>query len=381
MTWLIPQLVAASALALHLTGSAAPAAFVPQDIEVCAAKFNVLDPEFDSQSQLMAFMDSQARVRVTSMLPDGTIGPAGCAGTLVDEAAWGWPNSSGYQGPEWARSQRGLEIYYTKFLADGQTPALARAWANGGGWETEYLASGDRRATIVTTHENTDPQARIMYLYRPLTGPQIPIWRETTDPSTEALFPGFYSQASGSAPRWVPDQRAITLTQADISGVQQAARYFIDTKTTEVLTYDAGNKGEIWMWSAPEFGGDLVFITVVDGCCLRVYRQTGSAWTLINSFNAPSFSNLALLFSPQPQIYKGRSYVALQVGNQLKDPLSSIWVVAIDPAAPLVRQVSDPTSSAVRTEPEWLLTKQGAFIYYTQAASKGNSLRRAGTGL
>ena len=381
MTWLV--CAAAPAFGLGATGWAAPAPFVPNDIEVCAVVYNVLDPEFDSRSQLMTFMNSRTQVRVTSILPNGTIGPAGCTGTLVDQGAWGWPDSNGYQGPEWARSQRGLEIYYAKFLPDGTTPALARAWGNGGGWQTEYLTGGDRRATIVTSQEGTDPQARLMYLYRGPSGLQVPLWRESTDPSTEAPYPASFSSASGTAARWIPNQRAIATSVADAAGVLQAARYFIDTRAMEVMTSDAGNKAEVWMWSAPEFGGDLVFSTIVNGCCLRVYRQVGSSWTLINNFDATLFNGSTMLFSPQYQVFNGRSYVALQAGNQLKDPASSIWVVAIDPAAPLVRQVSDSTTGAIRTEPEWLITTDGAFVYYTMAvpASKGNSLRRATTGL
>jgi hypothetical protein len=318
---------------------------------------------------------------VTSLRADGSVGPAGCAGTIIDQGTWGWPgNTGGYNGPEWARSQRGLEIFYLKPLADG-TPSLARAWGGGSaGWQTESLLSGDRRATITTTHDDTDPQARLMYLYRTPAGQPLPLWRESTDPATESMYPGNFSKATGGVPRWIPGQRAISLTQADSAGVRQAIRYSIDNRTVEMLTSDAGNKDEVWMWSAPEFGGDLVFIAVVDGCCLRVYRQVGVTWVLINSIDAPSLANLSLIFSPEPRVYKGRSYVALQVGNQLYDPASQIWVVAIDPAAPLVRQISDP-SSAVRTEPEWLVTPQGAYVYYTQAATKGNSLRKAAVGI
>ena len=103
-TWLASSLAALAALAVHGSCSA----FTTQDVEVCPAYANVLDPEFDSKSQLMVFMDSQARVRVTSLRADGTVGPAGCAGTIIDQGTWGWPgNTGGYNGPEWARSQLG----------------------------------------------------------------------------------------------------------------------------------------------------------------------------------------------------------------------------------------------------------------------------------
>lgn len=370
-------------MGFQVAGVAATAAFAVDDIEVCPASAQVLDPEFDSKSQLMTFMDAKARLRVTSIQGDGKVGPAGCGGRVIDQGSWGWPgNTGGYNGPEWARSQQGLEIYYVKFLDDGITPALARAWGNGGGWQTEFLADGANRATILTSTDDADPQARLMYLRRMPSGGLLSFWRESTEPSTETYYPGAFNRSTGSAPRWIAGQRAISLVVRDANGVSQAARYFIDTQTLEVLTSDAGNKAEVWIWSAPEFGSDLVLTTIVDGCCLRVYRQQGAAWELINSIDAPSFSSLTSIFSPEPVVYKGRSYVALQVGNELMDPASQIWVTSIDPAAPLLRQISNPGVDAIRTEPEWMLTRLGAFVYYSlQDRPFGKSLRRAAAGL
>jgi hypothetical protein len=358
----------------------ANAAFVVQDIEVCAAKYNVRDPEFDSQGQSMTFMNGQVQVRVTSMLPDGTVGAQGCVGAHIDQAAWGWPNGPAAQGPEWARSQMGLEIFYNRFLADGVTPALARAWRTGTGWHTEFLAQGDGRATIITSHENNDPQARLAYLLKSQDGSSTPMWRDAADPTTERAFEAVVSATTGSAPRWIPGERALSLAQFDANGIAQAVRYWVDTQTSEMLTADAGNKGDVWMWSAPEFNGDRVFITVVDGCCLRVYRQQGDAWTLINTINSIEITGLSMIFSPEIQTYKGKSYVAFQVGNSIRDLASAIWVVGIDPSKPFARRVSD-SSAAVRFEPEWLVTKQGVFVYYTQAVGAARTLRRAATGL
>lgn len=97
------------------------------DVEVCPARSNVQDPEFDSKAKLMTYMDSAARVRVVAVADDGSL--SGCAGALVDQGIWGWQGAGGYNGPEWGRSQQGLEIYFLKPLADGVTPALARARA------------------------------------------------------------------------------------------------------------------------------------------------------------------------------------------------------------------------------------------------------------
>jgi hypothetical protein len=62
-------------LALVSTHDASP--WVVDDIEVCAAQPSVLDPEFDSISKLMAFLDALGGLRVTTLLDNGKVGPAG----------------------------------------------------------------------------------------------------------------------------------------------------------------------------------------------------------------------------------------------------------------------------------------------------------------
>ncbi|MBS0448566.1 MAG: hypothetical protein JSR59_21805 [Proteobacteria bacterium] len=374
------------ALLCAFAGRAGAAAFAPNDVEVCSAAYGVTDPEFDSESRFMTFVNAQVQVRVALMNADGSIGTPGCVGVLVDQGAWGWPDSTGYQGPEWGRSANGLEIFYTRFLPDGKTPALAHAVANGKAWQASYLASGSRRSTIVASTDATAPEARIMYVARTMSGQDLPMWREAEEPASETLYPGSYSfsTVTGSVPRWVANERAISMVEPDTSGVMQAVRFDIDTQTAQVLTHDDGNKAEVWIWSAPEFGGDRVMTTVVDGCCLRVYRQLGSRWVLVNTIKVASLApGLSAMYSPQPQVYKGRSYVVVEFGNQLKDPASQIWLLAIDPSVPLARQLSDPQTQAVRTEPETLVTKQGFYVYYSQqvGADQPRSLRRVSTGL
>jgi hypothetical protein len=168
----------------------------------------------------------------------------------------------------------------------------------------------------------------------------------------------------------------------DSNGVLQAARYDIDTEETEILTTDAGDKSEVWMWSAPEFGGDFVFSTVVDGCCLRVYRQLDGVWTVIRTFDPSAFSQRPAIFSPEPLVHNGQSYVVMQLAARRYGP-GDIWIASIDPAQPMLVQISDPAQpNVVRTEPEWMTTPNGVFVYYTAvAAGRRFSLRRLETPL
>jgi hypothetical protein len=361
--------------------SGAAAEFVVEDIEICPNTAYVLDPEFDANSLRMAFVDTSQRLRVLNLTAGGLSKSKGCSGQVVDTGAVSsMPDIPLRNGPEWGISKRGAELYYTKLDANG-TPNLAHAWQEGGAWQTELLPSGAQRGLPLTSQDRDDPQTRLLYVGMHPTGYPILLWRESTLPDSETFFPGSGNPDTGSSPRWIPGQRAISTFRFDADGVAQAARYFIDTGTPEILTSGPGNKDEIWMWSAPEFGGDLVFITVVDGCCLKVFRQNGNLWHEINRIDAATFSKWPHIFSPEPFIYKGRSYVAMQL-SRLKLDVADIWIAAVDPDQPLLRQISDPNVPLIRGEPEWLALQAGAFVYYsTFDARRRTTVRRAATGL
>jgi len=357
--------------------------FTPQDVKICPASAGIRDPEFDAVSQRMTFFDTMGRLKVVPIQADGSVASPGCrGGTVVDTGVTlkvpGFPLLN---GPEWARSQDGPEIFYTKLDAQ-QQPALARAWKNGDTWQSEFLGLGVNRGVPIPTTEATDLHARIFYAYQPPDAAWEWRWRDSRDAATEAAFPGIAMQSSGGAPRWVQGQRAIATVVPDANGVLQAARFDIDSATIELLTVDAGNKDEVWMWPAPEFNGEQVFMTVVDNCCLRIYRQLAGVWTVIQTADAASFSGKPFIFSPEPFVYKDRSYVVMQLSRQ-KYSAAELWIVAIDPASPLLRQVSDPSvPDNVRSEPEFMATPDGAFIYYTMVEGKERaSLYRADTGL
>lgn len=376
---LIAASIALFASACPDTGRAAD--FVPREVKVCAAAANVRDPEFDRATQRMTWFDTSGNVKVSQIDEDGTITSPACMGTVIDTGGTLRVNEFPLlNASEWAHSQFGTEIYYTKLDANNQ-PALARAWRNGI-WQNEFLPNGVNRGLPIPSVDSTDLRTRIFYAYQPPGEAWQWRWRDMAVPNVETAFPGPASQASGGAPRWVAGQRAISTVVSDAQGVPQAARYLIDTGAVEQLTSDAGSKDEVWMWTAPEFG-EQVFTTVVDRRKLRVYRKVGSVWTVVKTIELPDDTTKGgLIFSPEPFIYKGKSYVVMQLSRQ-KYAAAEIWIAAIDPANTLLRRVSDPTKpTMVRSEPEFMETPRGAFIYYSVVEGQDKaSLYRADTGL
>ncbi len=371
----------AAALIINTGARGEGTQFVPEDIEVCPASANVLDPEFDSRTGRMVFSDAQQRLKIAAIRSDGRIASPLCKGTIIDSGLLlSMPGINLLNGAEWGRSENGTDIYYTK-LNDQGNSTLARAWQDVS-WRTEFLPNGEERGLPLPSIGPGDSQVRLLYFRQKGEDSYEILWRESTDPFNEHSFPGYVGTNSGSAPRWIPGQRAITTTLEDTNGIMQAARYFIGDEVTELLTTDEGEKDEVWMWSAPEFGNDLVFYTVVDGCCIRVYRQIENEWVVINTIRSSDFSANPNIFSPEPFTYKNRSYISMQLASAGRYSPSEIWIAAIDPANPLLRQVSDPSSPAqVRNEPEGFFNATGAYIYYSLVNRSGLSLRRAKTGL
>ena len=133
-----------------------------------------------------------------------------------------------------------------------------------------------------------------------------------------------------------------------VGNVDQAFYRDLDTRVVEQLTFDSGNKYEIWMWQAPEYGNDFVFMTLVDQVELRVYRKIAGSdgelrWTPIYSRRASDGNKM---FSPEPFTYAGRSYIFMSQSVRPNKFRSEIWIANIDSAAPLFRRISDNTLAA-----------------------------------
>lgn len=155
------------------------------------------------------------------------------------------------------------------------------------------------------------------------------------------------------------------------SGTRQAALYDVDTGKLRTLTTDAGHKDHVWLWPAPELGGELAMMTVVDGCCLRFYREVAGNWQVTREIKATDFSRRPLIFSPEPVVYDGRSFVVMQLASK-RIGYSEIWMVEMTAAGLPPLMLSDPgRRNLSRTEPEWMITPSGLFVYVT--ASDGSN--------
>ncbi|BAC92175.1 hypothetical protein [Gloeobacter violaceus] len=349
---LLPAVIACNAC----TQTSATAQSATQDVQV--SEPGVIDPEFDQPSGRFTWVDAQGSVWIgrVDRASGNFIPPSGKA-VLVDTGAV--PADVVGNGPEWVYGQAGAQIVYTKYDEDGGY-ALGRARFSGKTWSGDILENGTDRFGPFGSLDRADPAPRISYVGRDLSGRLVSFWRELANPASETVVPG----ATYPGSRWVPGRRAVVFVQ-EAGGVRQVFTYDIDRQISEQLTFDPGLKKAPFLWQAPEFGGALVLLALVDETHLGLYRRIQGRWTRFATLKPPSTGDY--LWSPEPLVHNGKSYVFMVTStssdSQSRTVPTDIWLAGIDPTAPFYRQLSDATAR-VRTDPEVFVTDNGPYIYF-----------------
>jgi hypothetical protein len=359
--------VALAALSLA-TLAALAQAWAPNETLV-SAQGDMIDLEFNQNKALLAWNSDDGKLWIASVdRRTGAFVPADGKGILADSDTMTFQDAQKTKnGPEWASGITGDFIVYTKYAGrhtDGNSRIGVAQQAPDGGWSGGFLGpdSAVRKAPY-GSFDAGDPAPRITYV----DNREVHYWRDLWNPATEQAITDF--PASNYPIRHVRGARAVAYPLATPSGVEQIFYRNLDTGVVEQLTFDAGNKYEVWMWQAPEFGNEFVFMTLVDQIELRVYRKlpTGAAgalqWTPIFSRTAPSGNKI---FSPEPFVWNAKSYVFMSQSVKPNKFRSQIWIANIDSAAPIFRRITDNKLLRTRTDPEVFITSNGPRIYYNR---------------
>lgn len=333
---------------------------------------DMIDAEFSQERGQIVWVDRDSRLWVAKVNQvTGAIIPSDGKGQLVDPDALRPSEvlSLTYNGPEWLPSADGVHIVYTKFLPGrahtlaNARLAIARQGADGT-WESRTLEPDLPRNAPYASTDVGDPAPRITYV-DPLNNHY---WREVDNPIGEELIPGV--PRGPKSVRFVQGARAVVFV-APADGVQQVFGYDLDTKELQQLTFDAGDKDletVPWMWAAPEFNGRFVLMTVVDRKLMRFYRQqraSSGEWAWL-PFSERLFPDATTVWSPEPFVYQGQSYVFTGLAVAPDEHSSQIWFVNVDPAQPFMRRLDDPSLIKGRMDPEAFVTDLGPFIYFNR---------------
>lgn len=328
---------------------------------------DLIDMEFSQSRAQFCWNDEIGNLWIGNVdRSTGDFLPRNGRGILVDPDSMRFEDASKTKnGPEWVMTAEGDLIVYTKYAGrhtDGNSRIGIGRQAPDGTWYGGFLGPDVVRKAPYGSATEGDPAARITYV----DNRENHFWRELGRPDSEQAIPDF--PASNYPIRHVRGARAVTYPR-NVDGVEQMFYRDFDTGVVEQLTSDSGNKYEIWMWRAPEFNNELTFMTLVDDVELRVYRKTSPPgggdpqWTVIYSKRAPLGNKI---FSPEPFIYNGRSYVFMAMSVKPNKFRSEIWISNVDAAAPIFKRITDNSLLRTRTDPEVFITDQGPRIYYNR---------------
>ena len=376
------HLTAIGAAAL-LFGLATPALAQWQPNETRASpQTDLIDYEFSQSRGMFAWNDCCGKLWIGKVdRATGLFEPSDGKFMLIDPDSMTYADARKTKnGPEWVSTSIGDVIVYTRYNGyhtDGnsrigyaypvQGPSLCNYTSADGYWCATNLGPDVPRKAPYGSHTPGDPAPRISYVDHR----EVHYWRELWNPASERMIPDFpdsnfpLRQTECAAPG-VPGARSLVYPQ-DVGGIEQVFMRDYDSGAVTQLTFDAGQKYEVWMWCAPEFGNDLVLSTLVDQVELRVYRRLpvgpgGSLqWTPIFSQLAPPGNQI---FSPEPFVYAGKSYILMSHMVQPNTFRSQVWISNIDAAAPMFKRITPLIPLQTRTDPEVFITDNGPYIYY-----------------
>lgn len=353
------------------TGESRTMEFIP--LEAAVSRLKIVDAEYSQARAEFVWADEQGRLWVGELdRRSGLFKQISGKSVLVDAEALSLTDIKKITkgGAEWIKTVDGDQLVYTKFLPGlPHTPENARLAvakpSTDGIWNVQYLDAELPRLSPYGSEDIGDTDPRITYV-DPDGNHYL---RHLEALADEELLP--FIRSAPVAVRQARGDRSLVYT-AEVDGVSQVFRYRIDTKDVEQLTFDGGEKDLLtvpWMWRAPEFGGALVLMTIVNNKELRIYRNPTDSdyenipWVPIYSAILPDDGKIG---SPEPFTHNDRSYVFFDATVKSNKFPSQIWLSNIDSNEPILRVLSNDSLLRARIDPELFISLKGPYLYFNR---------------
>jgi len=157
----------------------------------------------------------------------------------------------------------------------------------------------------------------------------------------------------------------------------QIFTYDTDTGELEQLTDDPVGFVGAFMWNAPEYDNELVFMTTPSGRqSIKVFRKVKGfdgvlRWTVVKTVSTDPALGLPFFFSPEPMVHNGRSYLVFQLSPDFKfydkSVPTHIGISGILPRRNDLRVLTEGGPARLRLDPEYFITAKGPYIYYKRS--------------
>jgi hypothetical protein len=328
---------------------------------------------------LLAWQDHASDVWVASLDPDHGLVVPGSERRMGDRAA---PLRLTFNGPEFGLDAGGWALFYTRVEPGGRLQ-VTRARPSGSASVLDILTVGDEHFSPLATKTPGATTTRLVLLRRP---PEwgTALWMDASMPGLGADFATLAERTDLDA-RWIDGTfQLATNNHPDFPGELS----IVDTNDGSVTRVSEGARGlgNPYAWKAPESGGELYALATVDDRSLAVWGRIAGTWLPLRTVASPE-AGFPFIGSPEPFVAAGRSYVSL-VTSTMPDPVPGsteqhVWVLGVDATTlPGGRRCDDGAPGPVtRVDPEVLLGRAEAFVYYYTLEGASAVAHRCATGI
>lgn len=386
-----------------------PQDFKVEDLPLTSPGCAFTDPEYNDAQHRVTYWDytEPGNIKVFVGELDATTGlftkPPGRDYLVAEHVSPFFKDGKwwAHNGPEWGCDQNGWTVFFTKEDAQG-TRQLWRATPSGARYAARQLTTlpGGACGGLYTQNPK-DADTGLMF-YVP--DRDTVVWAAASAPNQVHELPGFRGFKSIS--HWVPGTKWISYVRR-VDGSSSPQLVYLDTQTGAVhqISDEPGEKYDAWGFRAPEFGGEVLLMCVIDHQQIAIYRdlaKNGKPWTRIATLALPANAPHTHPYSVEPIApesgVNGTSWFSLNAmasetgrhlvdtGRSSKD--GSIWVLSLgaNPAKRIARRVDEGAVSGIQTtryEAESMLGANEVFIYYERKSPETGrgEVRRCRTGI
>lgn len=356
----------AFALVLMLLSPAiADAQSTPRVVTLSPTGESYIDPEILPGGDWMTYQ-SEGGIYLAALDPaTGLFRTPGGRDILVDTNA-ARPIET-FNGPEFGIDANGWAVYYAK--SDAGSVQLWRATLDASGQpHPTPLTSGARHQTQLVSRNASAPTTHVAAIQGNWQN-GMAVWFDAAAP--ERMYEITPIETGISSMRWV--DQSFLLTYSQRTGSERGQVVLLDTATNmaRTITADAGDKTDPYGWYAPDYGGDLLVLAVVDNTSIAVYRDLGGDhWERITTLTPPAGSQFDFMSSAEPFVFNGRSYISVIIkdatSNRERFTDSEVWLMAVgvDPAEQYAERCDSGEVGLSRSDPEVYLGDEHVFVYY-----------------
>jgi predicted dienelactone hydrolase len=322
-----------------------------------------IDPELHQSKALMIFQNAQGEIILDHLDPKTGLANPSKPRITLDVGAANLRQT--FNGPEFGTDASGWAVFYTK--GTGKVLQLWQArLVDGTPQATAVFRDGQRRQSVLASKNTEASSTRLIYVRGNLKD-GVFHWADVATAERETRI---VKTMGVDSPRWIDQTLSFVFAEAEGPDRGQIKLHDTETGRTVLVSRDEGVKSFAYGWKAPEFGGEMLVLALVNQASIGVWRQTApEKWERIQTITPPPESRYKVIGSPEPFVCEGRSYISAVIkseGGTMRFRASEIWVFGVNSenTKPFAARVDAGDGEKTRSDPETLIVVGTVHVYY-----------------